>query len=96
MKYHEKKRGTIDVSTTVTTEKLFEAVTALLEEIAEVPADTVTRDSHFRDDLDVDSLLMVELSAAIEDQFGVDIPDDEYGAIRTVGDLVDTIHRAQA
>ncbi|WP_219669240.1 acyl carrier protein [Streptomyces bambusae] len=70
-------------------------MTALLEEIAEVPADTVSRDSHFRDDLDVDSLLMVELSAAIEDQFGVNIPDDEYGSIQTVGNLVDIIKRAQ-
>ncbi|MBW5484610.1 acyl carrier protein [Streptomyces bambusae] len=77
------------------TEKVYEAVTALLEEIAEVPADTVSRDSHFRDDLDVDSLLMVELSAAIEDQFGVNIPDDEYGSIQTVGNLVDIIKRAQ-
>ncbi|AQT74955.1 MULTISPECIES: acyl carrier protein [Streptomyces] len=84
------------MSSTITTEKLFEAVTALLEEIAEVPADTVTRESHFRDDLDVDSLLMVELSAAIEDQFNVDIADDEYSTIQTVGDLVDIIARAQA
>lgn len=83
------------MSSTTTTEKVFEAVTALLEEIAEVPADTVSRESHFRDDLDVDSLLMVELSAAIEDQFGVNIPDDEYGSIQTVGNLVDTIERAQ-
>ncbi|MDX6763858.1 acyl carrier protein [Streptomyces sp. F8] len=64
--------------------------------MAEVPADTVTRESHFRDDLDVDSLLMVELSAAIEDQFNVDIADDEYSTIQTVGDLVDIIARAQA
>ncbi|MET9293040.1 acyl carrier protein [Streptomyces sp. NPDC003077] len=84
------------MSSTITTEKLFEAVTALLEEIAEVPADTVTRESHFRDDLDVDSLLMVELSAAIEDQFNVDIADDEYSTIQTVGNLVDIIARAQA
>ncbi|MCP3821635.1 acyl carrier protein [Streptomyces sp. A3M-1-3] len=84
------------MSSTKTDQDLLAAIASLLDEIAEIPADSVQADSRFKDDLDVDSLLMVELSAAVEDTFGVDIPDDEFGHIRTVGDLIACIRRSQS
>ncbi len=69
---------------------------AILEEVAGVlPAD-VTPDKSFTDDLDVDSLSMVEIALAAEEKFGVKIPDDELANLKTVGDAVSYIEKAQA
>ena len=45
-------------------------------------------DKSFTDDLDVDSLSMVEVAMAAEEKFGVKIPDDELPKLKTVGDAV--------
>ena len=58
------------------------------------PAD-VTAEKSFTDDLDVDSLSMVEIAVAAEDKFGVKIPDDELGNLKTVGDAVSFIEKNQ-
>jgi acyl carrier protein len=68
----------------------------ILEEVAGVlPAD-VSLEKSFTDDLDVDSLSMVEIALAAEEKFGVKIPDDELANLRTVGDAVTYIEKAQA
>ena len=56
----------------------------------------VQLDKSFTDDLDVDSLSMVEIALAAEDKFGVKIPDDEVQNLKTVGDAVSYISKAQA
>ena len=61
---------------------------SILEEVADVKADDVTDDKSFTDDLDVDSLSMVEVAMAAEEKFGVKIPDDELPKLKTVGDAV--------
>ena len=61
---------------------------SILEEVADVKADDVADDKSFTDDLDVDSLSMVEVAMAAEDRFGVKIPDDELPKLKTVGDAV--------
>ena len=48
-------------------------------------------DSHFEEDLDVDSLGVVELLMALEDEFDVKIPDDEAESIMTVGQAIDLV-----
>jgi acyl carrier protein len=68
---------------------------AIVEDIAGVPADDVQRDKEFVGDLDVDSLSMVEIVVAAEEKFGVRIPDDEVKNLKTVGDAVDYIQKAQ-
>jgi acyl carrier protein len=68
----------------------------ILEEIADVTPDDVTDDKHFQDDLDVDSLSMVEVVVAAEERFGVKIPDDDVQNLRTVGDAVSYIEKGQA
>jgi acyl carrier protein len=60
----------------------------IIEEIAGVPAADVTPDKSFVDDLDIDSLSMVEIAVAAQDQFGVEIPDDELKNLKTVKDVV--------
>ena len=68
----------------------------IVEDIAGVSADDVQPDKSFVDDLDVDSLSMVEIVVAAEEKFGVRIPDDEVKNLRTVGDAVSFIEKAQA
>jgi acyl carrier protein len=60
----------------------------IIEEIAGVPASDVTPDKSFVDDLDIDSLSMVEIAVAAQDKFGVEIPDDELKNLKTVKDVV--------
>jgi acyl carrier protein len=68
----------------------------IVEEVAGVPADDVQTDKQFVADLDVDSLSMVEIVVAAEEKFGVRIPDDEVKNLKTVGDAVSFIEKAQA
>ncbi len=55
-------------------------------------ADKITDDASFEEDLEVDSLGVVELLMALEDEFGVKIPDDEAENIHTVGQAVDMVY----
>jgi acyl carrier protein len=68
----------------------------ILEEIADVAPDDVQDDKAFIDDLDVDSLSMVEVVVAAEEKFSIKIPDDDVQNLRTVGDAVSYIDKAQA
>jgi len=69
---------------------------SIVEEVAGVDAADVQPDKSFVDDLDVDSLSMVEIVVAAEEKFGVRIPDDEVKNLKTAGDAVDFIESAQA
>ena len=59
-----------------------------------VEAEKVTEDASFIDDLGADSLDIVELVMAFEEEFGVEIPDDAAETILTVGDAVKYIDKA--
>ena len=63
----------------------------ILAEVADVNVDDVSDSKSFTDDLDVDSLSMVEVAMAAEEKFGVKIPDDELPKLKTVGDAVSYI-----
>jgi len=73
-----------------------EGLAEILEEVAGVKPKDVQLDKSFTDDLDVDSLSMVEIALAAEDKFGVKIPDDELAGLKTVGDAVSYIEKARA
>ena len=66
----------------------------IVEEVAGIPAASIELDKSFSDDLDVDSLSMVEVVVAAEERFGVKIPDDKVSDLATVGDAVDFIVNA--
>lgn len=63
----------------------------IVEEVAGIETADVTTDKTFVDDLDIDSLSMVEIAVQAEDKFGVKIPDDKLAELKTVGDAVDYI-----
>jgi acyl carrier protein len=63
----------------------------IVNEVAGVPVDSIQLDKSFIDDLDIDSLSMVEVVMAAEDKFGVKIPDADVKGLRTVGDAVSYI-----
>ncbi len=66
----------------------------IVEEVAGIPAASVELDKNFTDDLDVDSLSMVEVVVAAEERFGVKIPDESVTDLVTVGDAVNFIVNA--
>ena len=63
----------------------------IVEEVAGIDTAEVTAEKSFVDDLDIDSLSMVEIAVQAEDKFGVKIPDDELAKLTTVQDAVDYI-----
>ena len=69
-------------------EEIRAGLASILQEVADVDPNDVADDKSFTDDLDVDSLSMVEVAMAAEEQFGVKIPDDELPKLKTVGDAV--------
>jgi acyl carrier protein len=69
-------------------EEIREGLASILEEVADVSPSDVSDEKSFVDDLDVDSLSMVEVAMAAEEKFGVKIPDDELPKLKTVGDAV--------
>ena len=67
----------------------FERVQAIIVEQLGVEPEQVTMDARFREDLEADSLDLVELIMAFEDEFGGEISDEEAQQIKTVGGAVD-------
>ena len=78
-----------------TQEEIVAGLAEIVNEIAGIPVEDVQLDKSFTDDLDVDSLSMVEVVVAAEEKFSVKIPDDEVKNLKTVGDAVAFIERAQ-
>ncbi|MET9535118.1 acyl carrier protein [Streptomyces sp. NPDC006649] len=70
---------------------ILNAIAKIVEEVVGVDSAMVTTEKSFVDDLDVDSLAMVEMNMAIEDRFELKIPDDRVAELRTVGDMVSYI-----
>ncbi|MFV9671924.1 MAG: acyl carrier protein [Acidimicrobiia bacterium] len=66
-------------------------LTDLLVDELGIERDDIRPDAKFEEDLDVDSLGVVELLMALEDNFGVKIPDEEAEQITTVGEAVDLV-----
>ena len=71
-----------------TTEEIRAQLAELVNDVAGVPVEDVQLDKSFVDDLDVDSLAMVEIIVGCEEKFGVTIPDEESKNPKTVGDAV--------
>lgn len=72
-----------------------EKVKKIIEEKLSVNADQITLEAKFAEDLKADSLDTVELVMALEDEFGLDIPDEEADKIKTVGDAIKYIESKQ-
>ena len=68
---------------------IFEKLAQLISEQFNVDADSITMDTSFADDLNADSVDIVDLSMALEEEFNIDeLGEEEAASISTVGDLV--------
>lgn len=74
---------------------IFEKVKALVAEQLDADADSIQESTSITDDLGADSLDVVDLVMAIEDEFSVEIPEDQVENIKTVGDIVKYIEDKQ-
>ncbi len=72
----------------LTEQEILAGLGKIINEITGISADEVTPEKSFVDDLDIDSLSMVEIAVAAQDEFGVEIPDDQLKHLKTVKDVI--------
>lgn len=75
---------------------IYERLQSIVAEQLGVDTEQVVRDAEFIADLNADSLDMVELVMSLEEEFGIEISDEDVESIRTVGDAVDYIEEHQS
>jgi acyl carrier protein len=74
---------------------VFEKIRAILCEQLDLEESAVTMDSNIAEDLGADSLDVVDLIMSIEDEFAIEVPDDQIENIKTVGDVVNYIENVK-
>ncbi|MGN1081214.1 MAG: acyl carrier protein [Acutalibacteraceae bacterium] len=74
---------------------VFEKIRSILSEQLDVEEEKVTLDCNIQEDLGADSLDLVDLLMSIEDEYDIEIPDEDVEKIKTVGDLVSYIEDRQ-
>ncbi len=67
---------------------IFEKLQEMIADQLEIDAEDITYDSNILDDLGADSLDVVDLVMSIEDEFGIEVPDEALENIRTIEDMV--------
>lgn len=78
-----------------TEEQILNGLAEIIDEIVGIDKAEVTPEKNFIDDLDIDSLSMVEIAVSAQDQFGVEIPDDELRNLKTVQDVINFVQKLQ-
>ncbi|HSZ40120.1 MAG TPA: acyl carrier protein [Trebonia sp.] len=77
----------------MTEQEILAGLAEIIDEVAGVPADDVTPEKSFVEDLDIDSLSMVEIAVAAQDKFGVEIPDEQLKDLKTVQDVINFVSK---
>jgi acyl carrier protein len=77
----------------VTDQEILAGLAEIIDEVAGVPADEVSPEKNFVEDLDIDSLSMVEIAVAAQDKFGVEIPDEQLKDLKTVQDVINFVSK---
>ena len=72
---------------------IFEKITEILAEQLAADQEAMTLDTKIAEELGADSLDLVDLLMSIEDEFGVEIPDEEVENLQTIGDVVEYISK---
>ena len=78
-----------------TTEEVIAGLAELINEETGISADQVSMEKSFTEDLDIDSISMMTIVVNAEEKFDVKIPDEEVKNLKTVGDAVTFITKAQ-
>ncbi|QFG20948.1 acyl carrier protein [Actinomadura sp. WMMB 499] len=76
--------------------EILEGLAKIIDDIVGIDKAEVTPEKNFIDDLDIDSLSMVEIAVAAQDEFKVEIPDDELRNLKTVQDVIDFVQKLKA
>lgn len=72
-------------------ENVFKLIQSRLAELIECDPGTIQLETRLEEDLEADSLDLVELAMALEEELGMEIPDEDLEGIRTVGDAVNFV-----
>lgn len=75
---------------------VFDRIKELIVQEMNIPAEKVSLDSRIKEDLEADSIDAIELIMGVEEEFDIEISDDEATNIKTIADLVDVINKLQA
>lgn len=67
---------------------IMERITAIICEQFDVDPESVSEDTNLAEDLDADSLDLVDLVMTLEDEFGTEVPDEDLADLKTIGDVV--------
>ena len=70
---------------------IFEKIVEILSSQLEIEKEQITLDSNLTDDLGASSLDLVDLAMSIEDEFGIEVPDELIETVKTVNDVVNFI-----
>ena len=79
----------------VSQQEIIAGIAEIIEEVTGIEPSEITPEKSFVDDLDIDSLSMVEIAVAAQDKFGVEIPDDQLKNLKTVQDVVNFVRSAE-
>jgi len=72
----------------MTQDNVLNEVKSVFGSVAKIDSSRITPETSLADDLDIDSLTLIEVVVALEDRFDVLVPDDEWQRFATVGDIV--------
>jgi acyl carrier protein len=78
-----------------TREDIVAGIAEIVEEVTGIDAAEVTFGKSFVEDLDIDSLSLVEIAVQLEDKYSVQVPDEDLANLRTVGDAVGYVQRME-
>ena len=72
-------------------QQLFDRFTKCAVDVLSVDASKIVLNAHFSDDLDADSLDLVELVMALEEEFGIEVPESDLEGVDTIGKAFDLV-----
>ena len=72
-------------------QELFARFRKCTVDVLSVSEDRVVPEAHFADDLEADSLHLVELVMGLEDRFGIEVPEEDHDGVDTIGQAVDLV-----
>ncbi|MGW2661134.1 meromycolate extension acyl carrier protein AcpM [Nocardia tengchongensis] len=81
----------------VTTQaEIVAGIAEIIEEVTGIEATEVQVEKSFVEDLEIDSLSLVEIAVQLEDKYSVKVPDEDLAGLRTVGDAVAYVQKMEA